>query len=170
VGKTVTQLLSNFLWLRTLFTAPKTAADTFVLSKFFDYHEITFWSLLGIITSTSLQVSSCRHIMSPKSNIKGQSTCNMNMSDYSCGAIKVNNNGPNGQRLDDFYDWRLVYGTLNYIHGHLGGSPSQFKNPCCNRCVALLKQWNLIFHTYLANTNLTVSVLRSFSPIKSKHD
>jgi len=27
--------------------------------------------------------------MSPKSNKKGQLTCNMNMSEYSCGAIKL---------------------------------------------------------------------------------
>jgi len=31
---------------------------------------------------------------SPKSGKKGESTCNMNMSDYSCGVIKLIN-GPN---------------------------------------------------------------------------
>jgi len=40
--------------------------------------------------------------MSPESNKKGQSTCNMNMLDYSCGAIKLTT-GPNERiKIDGF--------------------------------------------------------------------
>jgi len=42
------------------------------------------------------QASAGRQLPSPKSNKKGQSTCNMNMSDYSYDAIKLNN-GPSGR-------------------------------------------------------------------------
>jgi len=48
----------------------------------------------------------------------------MNMSDYNCGAIKLNN-GPNGRRkLPDFLDWILTYGSLK---AHLW-TPKGFKN------------------------------------------
>jgi len=52
-----------------------------------------FWSLLSVSTSTApaiskLRASACRQLPSLKSNKIDQSTCNMNMSDYSCDAIK----------------------------------------------------------------------------------
>jgi len=41
----------------------------------------------------------------------------MNMSDYSCGTIELNN-GPNGRlKTSGFLDWILVYGPLKHIHG-----------------------------------------------------
>jgi len=85
------------LW--TSFTATKTAAEIFVLSKFFRLLVNFIWPFLCMSTSTALarskfQSSACRQLTSPKSNKKDQSTYNMNMSDYSCGAIKLTH-GPN---------------------------------------------------------------------------
>jgi len=102
---TIGQWFSNFSLLRTPFTVPKTAADTFVLSKFFRLLVNYIWSFLSLSTSNALerskfQASACRQLTSPKSNKKDQSTCNMNMSDYSCGAIKLTN-GPNEQIKTD---------------------------------------------------------------------
>jgi len=49
-------------------------------------------------TSTALarMAAACRQLLSPKSNEKGQLTCNMNMSEHSCGAGKLIN-GSNGR-------------------------------------------------------------------------
>ena len=109
------QWFSNFLSLQTGFTAPKTAADPFILSTFFEYWEIRFGRFLARVPQTHQQeanfrlqpAANCRH----QNKKKDQSTCNMTMSDDRCVAM-LNHGSAGRKKLADFLDCILVCGPL----------------------------------------------------------